>query len=350
MINLYTDTSFLTESNRRFIFPLMLDVFYTSNCEATKKYTLVDRIDLSDIAVLPLDISYLYAKREHAFVQKFILEAKKKNKIIWVYSAGDLGMTLDFNYDLLYVFRLGGNDSKMNSNNLILPAFIPDPYFSIFKNKFKPINKTEKPTIGFVGHASAGFKKVLSEFYIYAKYNLERKFKLIYSDYFSLSLSGIKRFHLLKKLSDSDGLTTHFIFRKKYRAGAKQGHDKNRTTQEYFQNIHDNAYTFCFRGGGNFSVRFYETLAMGRIPILVNTDCRLPLPNLINWENHCLIIDFDKKSNMIEKIITFHENCSDNRFIEMQENNRLLQLNYLSRTSYFLKIYDVFNQKLVSND
>ena len=350
MINLYTDTSFLSENNRRFIFPLMLDIFYIPNGELTKKYTIVGSLDQSDIAVLPLDIGRLYTNKQHSFVHSFISEAKKMNKIIWVYSANDLGMTLDFNYDLLYVFRLGGKNSKMNKNNLILPSFISDPYFSRFKGEFKPITKTEKATIGFVGHASAGLKKVLSEFYIYAKYNLERVFKLEYSDYFSLSLAGIKRFHLLKTLSASDELTTNFILRNKYRAGAKQEQDKDKTAQEYFQNIYDNGYTFCFRGGGNFSVRFYETLAMGRIPILINTDCRLPLQSLINWKNHCVIIDFDKKSEMVEKIVNFHKKCTDNRFVEMQENNRLLWLNYLSRPSYFLKIHDVFNEKLMNND
>lgn len=350
MINLYTDITFLTEANRRFIFPLMLDIFYFSNDELIKKYTIVESLNASDIAVLPLDIGHLYTKKQQKFVRHFINEAKKKNKIIWVYSANDLGMTLDFDYDLLYVFRLGGKNSKMNSNNLVLPSFISDPYFSKFNAEFKPVSKTEKPTIGFVGHATAGLKKVMSEFYIYVKYNLERIFKLVYSDYFSLYLAGIKRFHLLKKLSTSDKLTTNFILREKYRAGAKQEQDKDKTAQEYFQNIYDNGYTFCFRGGGNFSVRFYETLAMGRIPILINTDCRLPLSNLIQWENHCLIIDFDEKSELVESIVNFHKNISENKFIEMQENNRFLWLDLLRRPSYFLKIHDVFKQKLGNND
>ena len=350
MIKLYTDTSLLTEANRRFIFPLMLDIFYIPNNELTKKFTIVDSLEQSDVAVLPLDIGHLYKKKQHTFVHNFISEAKKSNKIIWVYSGNDFGLTLDFNYDLMYVFRLGGKNSKMNENNLILASFISDPYSSRFQDGFKPLPKTVKPTIGFVGHATKAMESLLLDYYVYAKHNSKRVFRLVYSDYFALYFAGMKRYYLLKKLSASDKLATHFIFRKKYRAGAKNELDRKKTTDEFFQNIYDNAYVFCFRGGGNFSVRFYETLAMGRIPILINTDCRLPLSNLIHWENHCLIIDFDKKSEMVETIVNFHKNISEDKFVEMQKSNRLLWLDYLSRTSYFLKIHDFFNQKSENND
>ena len=30
-------------------------------------------------------------------------------------------------------------------------------------------------------------------------------------------------------------------------------------------------YILCVRGAGNYSARFYEALALGRIPVLVNT-------------------------------------------------------------------------------
>ena len=40
------------------------------------------------------------------------------------------------------------------------------------------------------------------------------------------------------------------------------------------------------RGGGNFSKRFYETLAMGRIPALVDTDCLLPFESTMTWKDH----------------------------------------------------------------
>jgi hypothetical protein len=45
-------------------------------------------------------------------------------------------------------------------------------------------------------------------------------------------------------------------------------------------------YTLCLRGGGNFSKRFYETLAMSRIPVLVDTDCLLPFESVFSWESH----------------------------------------------------------------
>ena len=54
--------------------------------------------------------------------------------------------------------------------------------------------------------------------------------------------------------------------------------------KEYYQNIDNTDYTLCIRGTGNFSVQFYQTLALGRIPIFINTDCILPFEKEINWK------------------------------------------------------------------
>ena len=48
---------------------------------------------------------------------------------------------------------------------------------------------------------------------------------------------------------------------------------KNRFSSKY---TNDNLYGLCVRGFGNFSFRLGETLMMGRIPILIDTECILP--------------------------------------------------------------------------
>jgi hypothetical protein len=56
--------------------------------------------------------------------------------------------------------------------------------------------------------------------------------------------------------------------------------------REFYQNLAATDYTLCVRGGGNFSKRFYETLALGRIPVLVDTDCLLPFESVLKWGDH----------------------------------------------------------------
>ncbi len=46
-----------------------------------------------------------------------------------------------------------------------------------------------------------------------------------------------------------------------------------------------NSYiTLCPRGTGLNTVRFYETMSYGRIPLLVSENCILPLSNIVNYE------------------------------------------------------------------
>ncbi len=100
------------------------------------------------------------------------------------------------------------------------------------------------------------------------------------------------------------------------------------------------------RGGGNFSVRFYETLAVGRIPVLLNTDCLLPLDKLINWQEHCVILDESEYRSLGNKIMKFHNDLSDEEFVELQKRNRKLWEDFLTRHSFFKIIHDLFVAKL----
>ena len=337
MLKLYTDQQYLTPENRSIVFPLLFDLWYVPNKILLEKYQIVPRMEDCDIAVLPVDIAYFSINGIVKSCNDFIDRAIALQKIVWVYSAGDFGQTIT---KPVITFRLGGFDSKLNSNTLILPSFINDPYVYL-KKEFKPISKENFPKIGFVGNASNNAGKKVKEFLSFLLNNFKRITKKIHSDYQSYYPSSIIRFKLLSLLDKSNAIVTDFIFRKKYRAGAKTIAEKESTTLEFFENLERNPYTFCLRGGGNFSVRLYETLAMGRIPVVVNTDIRLPLNKIIDWSSHCVFVT---KKNLAENLVNFHTNISPEKFILMQENNRELWLGSLERVAYFCKIYSIFKQ------
>ena len=54
--------------------------------------------------------------------------------------------------------------------------------------------------------------------------------------------------------------------------------------QEYIDHLMRNDYILCPRGGGNYSHRVYETMAAGRIPVLIDTDLVMPFPDVIPWQ------------------------------------------------------------------
>ena len=110
---------------------------------------------------------------------------------------------------------------------------------------------------------------------------------------------------------------------------------------EFFTNIENNLYTVCIRGAGNFSVRLYETLMMGRIPVVIASDAKLPLENYINWEKHLVITNSE---NILKDLVVFHEKSSNEALIEIQKNNRELMLGLFQRVNYFAALYHFKNE------
>ena len=59
-------------------------------------------------------------------------------------------------------------------------------------------------------------------------------------------------------------------------------------------------------------VRFYETLAIGRIPVLIDTDCVLPLNNEIDWYKHCIIVRNIDLDRIVDSVQTSINSLSNN--------------------------------------
>jgi len=343
MLKLYTNTDFLTETYRRQVFPLLFDLEFKKNKKLLESYQIINTIEKADIVVFPIDYT-AFIKDKKAF-SVLNTSAKKHEKPIWIYTAGDYGFT---NYiKNSYTFRLGGFDSKLDKKTFVIPSFINDPYDSFLKQDFSVLKKEKLPSIGFVGHAQSGISKYIKEYINHLKYQVKRRLGKLSADYQSFYPSSVKRANYLSILALSNKLNTQFILRDKYRAGSQTQATQKESSQQFYDNIFDNGYTFCIRGVGNFSVRFYETLAVGRIPILLNTDCRLPLNNQIDWSKHCLIINENKMQTIEDQILEFHKSLNDDEFENIQKSNRNLWLNTLQREPYFLEIEKQFNITVV---
>ncbi len=341
MLKLYTNSNFLKAEYRKHIFPLLLDLHFLKQEKLLNYYTLVNSIKKADIVVVPIE--YQQAIKYPVQLQKLYELALNNNKPIWVYTGGDFGYTI--NKPNVFNFRLGGFHTKLNKKTIIVPSLIQDPYLEYLKTKFTPLKKEEKPTIGFVGHAKGGVTKYIKEFIVYLKTNTVRILKKIKIDYQTFYPSSIKRAKYLKILKNDVNIKDNFILRNQYRAGVKTKEEREKTTQEFYDNIVNNLYTFCIRGAGNFSVRFYETLAVGRIPVLLDTDCLLPLSNSIDWEKHCVIIKNGNTNAIVKQLLNFHACKSEKELEQIQKSNRELWNNYLKRDTFFIAVHQNFKAK-----
>ena len=300
---------------------------------------LVYNIDKADILLIPYPINYYLRKNKFSLLQRYDSYCIEYNIRGFGIIAGDFGIELPELNRISY-FRMGGFKSKLGENNLGFPAPLSDHHLKIYKsNKIKIRPKNKIPKIGFCGHATSNPFVRIYQIIKYLIINISRFFKNPYnSNYEPFFQSGFERFKLLKHLESENGIETEFILREKYRAGAKSDFERKSSTKEFYNNIRNSDYVICLRGSGNFSIRFYETLMMGRIPIFINTDCLLPLEDLIDWRSHVVWIEWEDRYRITEILKNFHSKISQHDFEKLQLNNRQLWLKFLQPNQIFKRL------------
>ena len=174
---------------------------------------------------------------------------------------------------------------KQGLLTILVPRFFCKDYLQLYcGGQIQLREKREEPVIGFCGQASISRLHALFR-------DLRNRYRQL-----QYQLGATKwqpppfetssfRKRVLERFENQAGLQTNFVLRNRYHAGNEQ--DKSDTSPEklaFVNNILDLDYTVCVRGGGNFSVRFYETLALGRIPIFIDTDCLLPFEDMIDYK------------------------------------------------------------------
>jgi hypothetical protein len=85
---------------------------------------------------------------------------------------------------------------------------------------------------------------------------------------------------------------------------------------EYRTHLTSNTYVLCPRGTENYSYRIYETLAYGRIPVIIDTD--IVLPDAVDWAAVSLIIPYDRLSQLSHVILADYESRSSADFLRRQ--------------------------------
>ena len=200
--------------------------------------------------------------------------------------------------------------------------------------------KQTRPVVGFCGFARPLNLKRRLQAIVYRGYMHARQRQVIGSPYAGEAL----RIQALQSLQDSEGVETRFIIRDRsvfFSASTYQ--DKQRVRAEYVDNLFQSDYVLCCRGSGNYSNRLYEVLSCGRIPILINTDCRLPWENQINWRDYCVWVEEDDLDSIAEQVADFHQRLSAKAFLDLQYRCRQLWLEWLSPQGYFSKFHYFFH-------
>ncbi|WP_158858584.1 hypothetical protein [Lunatibacter salilacus] len=101
-----------------------------------------------------------------------------------------------------------------------------------------------------------------------------------------------------------------------------------------------NAFILAPRGKGNFSMRFYQALSAGRIPVMVDTDSMLPFANQILWKEKIIFETNEKRC--VERVLEVFHNGS---YLSMQMECRKIHEQYFSVDNYFKELSEVLKKE-----
>ncbi|WP_299116143.1 exostosin family protein [uncultured Winogradskyella sp.] len=340
------------KNHRRHLFPMLKPFIKGPNFTdqqriaqygiSDKDYTFTDKIEDAKFAILTMSWLYYKLTNQSEKAIQFIEKANKLNKQVLVFIPSDFGIKIPKHLDVI-VLRAQGYKSKLNSKHNGLPVFVPDPlkkYYQTDTVYTRPYNTN--PTVGFCGQADSNTFETIKELAKIALRNMLYYTGLRYKTPHQLIATKHLRYKLITRLKSNNKINSNFILRKAHRAGVEflKGRNTHKTTYEFFDNIKDSDYVLCVRGVGNFSVRFYETLAMGRIPVFLNTDCILPHDDDLNWKNHVVWVDYKDRHRVADIVIDYHSRLDEGKLNAKFKENRRLWEDKLQLKSYFETIFN----------
>ena len=235
------------------------------------------------------------------------------------------------------MFRTSILASKRRLHEFIATGGVPDLHLERQSEHPAITPWNDVPTLGFIGHVASGIRSLP---YIRNGWQNFYGFRL--------------REHVLRSFERSKEVHPKFVRRGKNlgppMAGIDVDIERNHMRREYVNSVFGCDYALCMRGAGNWSYRFFEALSAGRIPVMIDTDCMLPLEDEIDWSRHICRIPYAQIARAPAILREFHHNLGPQGFATMQRANRNLWVEQLEPSAFFLRVIERLAQgRLTTN-
>lgn len=296
MIKIYWNEEWLNYSDKY----IPIDIL-NFNDDASKSNCFFRCIDPNEADYIVFPVWYEpYMQKVLEKIQKW---AKEINKIVIVFQHDDLYYYIGSENTI--ILRHAFSKSLQKANEITIPSQIDDYVEEYFNNNL-PIRKNREriPIVGFCGNTH-----------------------IEYSGQYVRSL-------VLSELVKSSFIRSNFILRPSF-SGLLQGEQLQIVRRDMLKNMLESDYCLVVRGAGNFSLRFYEVLCLGKIPVFINTDTSLPMDEDIDYRDCGIWIEQSELPFVGEKIEWRHREINVDQYIHMQINNRKIWEKYLKWNVFF---------------
>lgn len=296
-------------------------------------FALAERIEDADYVLLPYQYDRFKAANP-AKVEMIIEEARQAGKQILIDGSGDLENAIDIPNSV--ILRIGQYRYAKQSNEITVSYSAEDLLEAYGGNTLQVRKKTEKPSIGFTGWASVSLKTRLK---LWVKELPITLAELTDGERGAEHKGILFRRAALAALEKNPRIEPHFTARATYSGHVKtmQGAPAD-IRRAFVENLLDSDYALCVKGDANCSVRFYEALSLGRIPLFLDTACVLPLEDVINYRDFCVFVDWKDAGRIGDILADFHAAISPEQFETMQRKAREAFVDYLRPDAFSVQL------------
>lgn len=209
------------------------------------------------------------------------------------------------------------------------PVFILDTREETHGAFPETVPKEDSPRVGFCGYVGTPLGRLVLRM-LGARQKVD-----------GLSL----RARVLAALRSDSRLRCDFVARSSYLGHAPmsafdKSHPLATERDVFLRNLFTCPYALAMRGKGNHSVRFYEILSAGRIPLFFNTRCTLPLENEIDWRSLVAWVEDSELAVIGDRLLRFHESLDPRAFEDRQRAIRHLWKTRLTPEPFFRHVLD----------
>ncbi len=283
----------------------------------------VESLAEAELVVLPHE--YAVLKKSPRYLEQEIARAQEAGKKVVVSAYQDDASMIPLPGTV--ILRSSAYRGTLLGNEIMMPAYVED-LGSAYGHA--PIQKGERAAVGFMG--KAGFATPAD------------RIKYAVRNY--LMRSGVRRDGVyfrrraLASLASDPRIELSATLRARFSGNSKSIElDPVDARNAYIHSIKDNLFTLSPRGDGNYSLRFYETLSLGRIPILIDTDMPLPLEDVVPYDDFIVRVparDIDRAGGHVADFFSSHDEAS---LIRMQELARRMFERHLFMPSFLKEVF-----------
>ena len=356
MLRVYSDPAHYSEQHRRYLNDIAKArwnkattaervAIYGARHDA---FELVDAPDAADIYVLTMKWQHYVEQGLVELALRGLEVARRANKPFVVFSEGDYAANFPAGGNDIYVFESSGYQSRHKTRVYGIPPFFEDPLKAACGDRIQVREKQALAQIGFCGQAGSSLPRHAARALRVQLRKAQWKLSRLKWEPTPFEHTWFRQ-RVLDTFERSKVVETRYVLRTKYRAGIQTAATRNdlaeQSRREFVDNVLGTDYTLCVRGGGNFSLRFYEALALGRIPVLIDTDCLVPYRARVDWPRYIPWIDARDLDQAPQIVADFHARLSPEGFRELQHECRQLWVDRLSPDGFFSHFAEHFEPR-----